>query len=178
MSVRYSYIALENDHKMVADWFDALGDSKSVGDSPDHLVIYFREMAVEPLPPAEEVNQDKTPLVRIVKPQRRMLTLWTDAEVLFTPTPLKPQYPALQKISKSFAKWLQNFPIVHCPSSRTETGWEYYLEGGIQNFVPVLYALPEAMEALRTGRYFVHHRDNASVLETLARKLRLRGYNI
>ncbi len=163
MSVRYTYLALEDDHKVIFDWFDAREGGKGISDRPDRLVLYFRDLAIEPLPREGEVDQDKTPLVWIVKPQKRMRTLWTDAEVLFTPTPLKPQFPALQKVSQAFAKWLQQFSVVYSQKNKTASGWEYYLEAGIQNADPVLYALPQAMEALRKGLYFVHHRANASV---------------
>jgi hypothetical protein len=56
--------------------------------------------------------------------------------------------------------------------------WNYYLEGGIRNSVENLYALPNAMIALQSNRYFVHHRDKLGPESQLARTLRLRGYHV
>jgi len=59
-----------------------------------------------------------------------------------------------------FAKWLKQFDLVFARKKDITPEWSYYLEGGIQNFSEKLYALPDAMAALRKGRYFVHHRAN------------------
>jgi hypothetical protein len=178
MAVRYTYLALEEDHQLVADWFSALPDEKTVSDRPDRLLFYFRALATRPLPLDENVDQEKTPLVFIAKPQKRRGTLWTDAEVLFTPTPLKPQFPVLQKVSQSFAKWLGQFDLVFSQKNAAQSEWKYYLEAGIQNFDEELYALPRALAALRAGQYFVHHHASSGQLDTLAKSLRLRGYHV
>jgi hypothetical protein len=176
MSVRYSYLALEKDHQLVVDWFAALPDEVTVSDREDRRLIYFRAMAAHPLPTEGEIDQNATPLVFISTPQRRCGTLWTDAEVLFTPTPLKSQFPALQKVNQAFAKWLKQFSLVFSQSHAKDSELKYYLEGGIQNFDAELHALPHALVALRNGQYFVHHRDSAGQLDTVCKKLRLRGF--
>jgi len=178
MAVRYTYLALDEDHQAVADWFSALPHEVTVSDRPDRLLFYFRSMATRPLPVEDQIDQEKTPLVFIEKPQKKRGTLWTDAEVYFTPTPLKPQFPALQKISQSFAKWLREFDLVFSQKNAVQSEWRYFLEGGIQNFDAELRALPRAMAALRAGQYFVHHRVSAGQLDTLAKTLRLRGYHV
>jgi hypothetical protein len=178
MAVRYTYLALEEDHQLVADWFSALPDEKTVRDRADRLLFYFHALAKRPLPLDEKIDPEKTPLVFIAKPQKIRGTLWTDAEVLFTPIPLKPQFPALQKISQSFARWLRQFDLVFSQKNAAQSEWKYYLEAGIQNFDEELYALPRALAALRAGQYFVHHHANPGQLDVLAKSLRLRGYHV
>jgi hypothetical protein len=124
------------------------------------------------------LNQDKTPLVFIIKPRIRRGTLWTDSEVVFTPNPLKPQFPALQKINSSFAKWMRGFDLVFSQKNAAQSEWLYYLEGGIQNYDDELFALPKAMAALRSGQYFIHHGASERQLDLLGKSLRLRGYHV
>ncbi|WP_211471524.1 hypothetical protein [Collimonas humicola] len=176
MTVRYSFLAIDEDYQLVDDWFASLKDETTVNDSIDRTVYYFRMMDTKPLPPIEMIDQNKTPLVFIVKPQKRRGTLWTDAEVMFTPTPLKQQFPELDNINKSFAKWLKKFDLVFSRKNELEENWNYFLEAGIQNFDGELYALPKVMAALRSGQYFVSQHAGSQRLETLAKSLRLRGY--
>lgn len=178
MAVRYTYLALEKDHQLVVDWFSAIPDEVSVSDRVDRLLYYYRSMTAIPLPLNDKIDQEKTPLVFVEKPQRRLGTLWTNAEVFFTPTPLRSQFPGLQKISRSFAKWLNQFDLVYSQNNPVQSEWNYFLEAGIQNFAEELYALPHAMAALRAGQYFVHHRANSAQLNLLAKSLQLRGYPI
>lgn len=178
MAVRYHYLALEEDHRLVVDWFSALPDEATVDDRPDRRLLYFRAMAAHSLPLDVTVDQGKMPFVFIEKPQKRRGTLWTDAEVYFSPTPLKPQFLGLHKISQSFAKWLRQFDLVFSQKNAAQSEWLYYLEAGIQNLDNKLYALPAAMAALRGGQYFVHHRASSGQLDILAKSLWLRGYRV
>lgn len=178
MAVRYSYLAIDSDTQLICDWFASLEVELTVNDRLDRTVYYFRTLANDPLPHAEKIRQDQTPLVFVTKPQRIRGTLWTDGEVLFTPTPLKPQFPELHRISQSFAKWIKQFDMVFSQKPGGPSNWNYYLEAGIQNFDTALYALPRAMQALQSGQYFVHHRASAFQLDTLVKSLRLRDYAV
>ena len=178
MAARYSYLALEDDQKLVTEWFAALDTEMTVNERDDRTVYYFRALAKHPLPRIDEIDQEKTPLVFVVPPMRLRGTLWSDAEVLFTPTSLREQFPILEKIRSSFAKWLKEFDLIYSPRSGVASEWNYYLEAGIQNFATEVYALPGAMAALRSGQYFVHHRATPGVLDVLAKSLRLRGYPV
>lgn len=178
MPARFSYLALDHDLALVTDWFASLKHEITVNDRPDRIVYYFRKMAFASLPIAGDVDQDVTPLVFVVKPQKRLTTLWTDSEVLFTPKPLTSQFPELDKINKAFATWLKQFDLVFTQKAPESFACKYYLEGGIKNFDQELYALPQAMAALRGGQYFVHHADTPARLNTVAKTLRLRGYDI
>ena len=175
---RHCYLAVDEDQEQVAEWLNALQEERTVNDRADRTVYYFRGMANEPLPPIEQIDQEKTPLIFNIKPQRVRGTLWTDAEVEFTPVPLKAQFPRLYQIHLEFAKWIKSFDFVFSQKDNRFCEWNYYLEGGIRNFDAELYALPQAMKALRLGQYFVHHRKNVRGLEALAKTLRLRGYAV
>ena len=177
MPARYSYLALEDDHRLVTDWFSALPDEVTVSDRADRRLLYFRAMATQPLPADDRIDQEKMPFVFIQRPQKKRGTLWSDSEVYFTPSPFR-LFPALQKISRSFVAWLQQFDLVFTQKSAGSCEWSYYLEAGIQNYAEELYALPSAMAVLRAGQYFVHHRATDGQLDVLAKSLRLRGYHV
>jgi hypothetical protein len=177
MTERYYYLALEEDQRLVTDWFAALAHAVTVDENADRVLYYFRDMAKEP-PASSVLNQSRMPLVFLTKPQKRLGTLWTDAQVLFTPTPFRSQFPHLFKVHKAFGSWLRQFPLVFAQKSGSISDWNYYLEGSIRNYASELYALPNAMKALGKGQYFVHHRDRLTADSQLARTLRLRGYGV
>jgi hypothetical protein len=177
MSVSYHFLASERDYQLVTTWFAAFENKTTMKERPDGTWLYFREMTTVPLPDSEHINQEATPLVWISKPKKRSDILWSDGEVCFTATPLKSQFPELNKISMQFAKWLKQFDLVFARKDNVTPEWGYYLEGGIQNVSEKLYDLPDALAALQKGRYFVHHRANDAVLDAVAKALRLRGYD-
>lgn len=176
MPVRYRFLASEQDHRLVIAWFSALGHDMTVQEHQDGTWFYFRAMASQALPDAQHIDQGATPLVWVSKPGKRQGLLWTDAEVCFTATPLKSQFPQLHRIALSFATWLKQFDLVFSRKDEVTPGWNYYLEGGMQHASDNLYALPQAMDALRGGRYFVPHGANDAVIDTVTKALRLRGY--
>jgi hypothetical protein len=53
--------------------------------------------------------------------------------------------------------------------------WNYYLEGSIQNFDSDIFALPNAMDALRHGTYFVSRCDTNGRIDQIVRQLSHRG---
>jgi hypothetical protein len=167
MAERFSFLALEDDFKLLTAWFDKVPHEVTVNERPERLIYYYQGLAKQALTP--EVDQSKSPLVFVIRPQKRRRTLWTDGEVLFTPTPFRRQFPALHRTCQSFAKWLRGFDLVFGQKSGSPSDWNYYLEGGIQNSDAELFALPQAKEALSHGQYFVHHRDKESRLETVSR---------
>lgn len=176
MAVRYRFLASERDHQLVIDWFSALEHEMTVQAHPDGTWFYFRAMATQALPDAQQIDQQTTPLVWVSTPRKRQGLLWTDAEVCFTATALKSQFPQLHRIALAFATCLKQFDLVFSCKDEVTPSWNYYLEGGIQHASDNLYALPQAMDALRGGRYFVSHGANDAVVDTVTKALRLRGY--
>ena len=191
MAERFSFLALEEDFKLVTGWFADVPLEVTTHENSDRVVYYYRGLAKQPLAinRREDLpepwatlglieDQSQCPLVFINKPQNRRRTLWTDGEVYFTPTPFRRQFPALHRTCKAFASWLGRFDLVFGQKSGAPAQWNYYLEGGIRNFATELFALPQAMAALRRGQYFVHYRDSETRLEMIARTLRLREYAV
>jgi len=176
MTERFSYLALEDDFKLLTEWFGKVPHEVTVNERSDRLVYYYRGLAKQEL--TADVDQSKSPFVFVMKPQKRRRKLWTDGEVLFTPTPFRRQFPALHRTCQSFAEWLRSFELVFGQKSGAPSAWNYYLEGGIRNSDAELFALPQAMEALRQGQYFVHYRDNQHRLETICKALQLRGHDV
>jgi hypothetical protein len=114
------------------------------------------------------------PIVTIVLPQVRRGVLWTIGEVHFRSTPLRKQFPALHKINGAFSKWLSAFECVYS-NQRSENLYSYYFEGSVQNLDAPIFALQSGLEALKKERYFVSHMDNPSRLDSICKRLRLRG---
>ena len=56
--------------------------------------------------------------------------------------------------------------------------WDYFLEGSIRSRMEDIFALPEGMQALNEGHYFVADDDNEHVVETVVKSLRLRGITV
>ncbi len=122
----------------------------------------------------EQVDPKRSPIASLFPPENRRVVLRTAGELHFLPTPLRKLFPKLDAISHQFAKWLGGFDLVYeAPGKCGE--WDYYLEGSLRNGDGPIYALPEAMTALRAGRYFISDSDNDFVLDKLCRALRLRG---
>ena len=178
MSVSYFYLGIAEDQQLVVNWFSALGIEMETNENDERIVHFFRTFARKPLLAVEEIDQKTTPLVFIEKPRQVRGTLWTDAAVIFSPTPLRSQFSELNRISQSFAKWLHSFDHVFSQKRNGPKEWNYFLEAGIQNWDEELYALPKAMEALRKGQYFVHRKATTGRLDTLAKSLRLREYHV
>ena len=78
-------------------------------------------------------------------------------------------------VRKRFRIWLAQFPLVFSRANDFESHWDYFLEGSIRNHMGDIFALPEGMQALNEGRYFVADDDNEYVVETVVKSLRLRG---
>jgi len=125
--------------------------------------------------PDKTVDIRKSPLVSVVLPQVRRGSLWTVGEVHFLPSPLARTFPPLARVSKRFRIWLAQFPLVFSRANDFESHWDYFLEGSIRNHMGDIFALPEGMQALNEGRYFVADDDNEYVVETVVKSLRLRG---
>jgi len=59
-----------------------------------------------------------------------------------------------------------------------ESHWDYFLEGSIRSCMGDIFALPEGMQALNEGRYFVADDDSEHVVEKIVKSLRLRGITL
>ena len=96
----------------------------------------------------------------------------------FSPRPRLSRSFQLFRRSVRLSEVAEQFDLIFSQKNAAQSEWKYYLEGGIQNFDAKLYALPRALAALQAGQYFVHRRASSTLLDVLAKSLRLRGYNV
>jgi hypothetical protein len=173
MGVTVRFLAMEREADLVLNWFRALSSPPRAIATDRGATMHFAELGPLIGPPGP-IDGTSSPVVTLLLPRRRRGILLTAGEVHFLPTPLRKQFPALHEIRRDFGRWLRNFDCVFSRSSRPGD-WDYYLEGSIRNFDSDVFALPEAMAALRAGQYFVADDDTAEVLDRLCKSLRLRG---
>jgi hypothetical protein len=132
------------------------------------VFFYFREIG-----PLDD-DDEKSPLVSVLLPLRKRGVLLTCGEVHFRTTPMS-LFPQMGAVNREFRKWLAQFPCVFSRRPGFDAEWDYYLEGSIQNFDADIYALPNAMDALQRGSYFVAQNDTDARLDQIVRQLDLRG---
>lgn len=153
---------------MVLDWFRSQRALPVEQVGRGNYTFYFREFG-----PLSD-DPKKCPVVNVFTPVRKLAVLLTCGEIHFLATPLS-QFPALATLNRDFRKWLSQFPCVFSRREDFERTWDYYLEGQIRNYDSDVFALPQAMEALRDGQYFVANDDNDWVLDKVCRELKKRG---
>jgi len=172
----YRFLAVGNEADTAIAWLQAQPGSPEAIETPGGLLLYFRDFGpIVPLENRSGVDLQRSPLVSVIRPALRRGALWSIGEVHFLPSPLRRAFPQLHAIQLRFARWLSGFDRVftHTPSWTGE--WNYWLEGSIRNDDGEIFALPQAMEALRCGQYFVGASDGEGVLDSLSRTLRHRG---
>ena len=74
-----------------------------------------------------------------------------------------------------FKKWVSLFPRVYSFHRDHDDRFYYYLECGLQNIDADIYALPEGLDALKAGDYFIPDEAAHGTCENLCRQLKLRG---
>ena len=119
------------------------------------------------------IDSERSPVVTVHVPQVRRGILWTVGEVRFCPVPLS-RFPELERLRRSFLRWFKKFPLIYDHHPVGEHQFDYYLEGSAQNWGPIR-GLPSGQIALENGQYFISRNASNVSLETLCRKLSLRG---
>jgi hypothetical protein len=175
MGSTYRFLGVGADVDLVTAWFRALPDPPDEIPKPGGALLYFRALGPLVYSADGSVDVTRSPLASVFRPERRRGALWTVGEVHFLPTPLGTVAPRVRAVSRSFKKWLSTHPLVFAQRPDWSGQWNYYLEGGILNHDPEVYALPEAFAALSRGQYFVDHGATDAKLDQLVRALRLRG---
>ena len=174
MGISYRFIATPIEPSEVIGWFRSLSDAVTEVHTEYGYALYFKELGPLVRLSDGKIDAEASPIVTIVLPQVRRGVLWTIGEVHFRSTPLRKQFPALHKINGAFSKWLSAFECVYSNQS-SENLYSYYFEGSAQNLDAPIFALQSGLEALKKERYFVSHMDNPSRLDSICKRLRLRG---
>ena len=176
MSTTYRFLAVDDEADAPLTWFRGQPDPPEVIDKPGGHLLYFRDIG--PLAQAGDglgIDVRRSPLVSVIRPKLRRGVLWSAGEVHFLPSSLRRAFPPLHALNLHFVKWLSDFDRVLTCEPGWSGEWNYWLEGSIRNYDSEVFALPRAMEALRTGQYLVGEEDGEGVLDILCRSLRHRG---
>lgn len=168
MGVTHRFLATVEEASTVLEWFRSLPQEIVESVHEGGYLFYFRDLG--PL----EAEATKSPLVNIFIPVRKRGVLTTIGEVHFLSTPLS-AFSGLHNLNKRFRKWLEEYPCVFSHRPEFVHEWDYFLEGGVRNWKPDIFALPTGMQALKMGSYFVARSDNERRLDLVCRALQLRG---
>ena len=135
--------------------------------------LYFSSLGQLHFKSDGDIDSERSPVVTVHVPQVCRGILWTVGEVRFCPAPLS-QFPELERLRSSFLRWFKKHPLIYDHHPAGEHRFDYYLEGTAGNWGPIR-AFPSGMAALENGQYFISRLETNSSLETLCRKLALRG---
>jgi hypothetical protein len=119
------------------------------------------------------IDSERSPVISVEIPRVCRGILWTVGEVRFCPVPLS-QFPELERLRRSFLRWFQKHPLIYNNHPAGEHRFDYYLEGTARNWGPIR-AFPSGLAALENGHYFISRLDASGSLESVCRKLALRG---
>lgn len=135
--------------------------------------LYFASVGQLHHKPDGTIDSECSPVVTVHVPQVRRGILWTVGEVRFCPVPLS-RFPELERLRRSFLRWIKKFPLIYDLHPAGEHRFDYYLEGSARNWGSIR-GLPSGQIALENGQYFISRVESKGSLETLRRKLALRG---
>jgi hypothetical protein len=171
----HRYLEAPDEPSQVLGWLRSAGSRIEELPLPHGVAFHFKDYGELVAGDFGNVDVHRSPVVTVFVPHVRRGIIWTVGEVHFWATPLRQRYPPLYSLSQALRKWLRRFECVFANGHCQRPEWEYHLEGSIRNYDPPIFALPAALQALNSGRYFVDHRDNEHRLDTLCKALRLRG---
>jgi len=174
MGTTYKFIAEPSEPSEVLRWFRSLPSPPEEVPTKHGLTLYFRECGPLSYNLDGQVDSKLSPIVTVFFPQIRRALFWSVGEVHFLATPLQQQFPGLHKINKAFSKWLATMPCVFA-NKHQENEFNYFLEGSVRNYDIPVYAFASGLSALQSGHYFIGESDNDFMLDSLCKKLQLRG---
>ncbi len=175
MGTSYRFLSDPAQSEVVLAWFRQLKEPPCEVVGERQIVLYFAHLG--PLNYEEDgktVDALASPIVTVVPPRTTHASLWTVGEVHFLTSGLRRRYPELHRVCLAFGDWLNSLECVYSLEDR-EGKYSYYLEGSVRNEDSPVFAFQSGLDALQNERYFVGSRDNDARLDTICRKLRLRG---
>jgi hypothetical protein len=175
MGATHRFLALGDDLKRVYDWFDALPEPPHIVQGRGCQFLHFAACGgLAYVPGTRDIAVANSPIASLLPPERIAEVLWTAGELHILATPLRERFPQLDAVNHRFARWLHRFERVFDRPGKSGE-WDFFLEGNLRNYDLPIYALPEAIDALRAGQYFVEHGMSGDGLNRLLRTLELRG---
>lgn len=115
MGVTYRFLAIDSEYQRVIDWFSDRPERPTVVGTDSGVNIHFSAFGPLARTTAGQVDTKRSPLVNVFLPQLKRGILWTAGEIHILATPLKKQYPPLQRVSAALREWLREFGRVHPP---------------------------------------------------------------
>jgi len=170
------FIGAPDSPSEVVEWFRRLPEPPEETPTAYGITLYFRSFGPLTYDETGAIDVAQSPVATVGLPAMRRGVLWTVGEVNFLATLSLPQNKPLRDVSRAFSRWLSTFPIVFDQRS-PQSGFTYYLEGGVQNVASKVFALPSGLAAIQAGQYFVAEGASDYVLDVLCKSLRLRGVN-
>lgn len=174
MGVHYRFISDPREPSPVLDWFRSSDNPPKEVSSDERVVLYFANCGSLTYSADGTIDPKRSPVATLFPPQIKRGALWTVGEVHFLATPLRKQFPELQKVNSAFRKWLSSFECVYS-NLRTNNEFDYYLEGSIRNYDSPVHAFDSGLAALKSGQYFIADDDNDNQIDKICRTLSLRG---
>lgn len=168
MGATFRFLSSVEEASLVLDWFRNCPERPIEQPDEHRSIFHFREFG--PL----QSDAQTSPVVNVFRPIRKKGILTTVGEVHFLAKPIT-SIPGLHRVSRQFAKWLQELPCVFSRRRSISKEWDFFLEGSIRNYDAEIYALPSGIIALQQGCYFVSECDGEHMLSKLIRTLELRG---
>ncbi|WP_250656288.1 hypothetical protein [Alkalimarinus coralli] len=173
MGSTYRYLSNKDENKEIFEWFSSYVVEKMESKGVTHF--WFKEIGTLVYSDNEVIDQKKSPIVSVYPVKRVRGALLSVGEVHFLPEKMKDSFPELDSINRKFGSWLKKKELVFSNKSSFEGAWNYYLEGSVKNYSQEIYAFPSGLNLLKNGQYFVSDNDTKGMLETVCKKLALRG---
>ena len=155
-------------------WFRSRSAPPTEASTDRGYTLYFPECGPLIQGADGRIDPAASPVVNVLVPRIRRGALWTVGEVHFLANPLRERFPALNRISREFSRWLAAHECVYSRRKQRDP-FSYYLEGSIRNFDSEIFALASGLRALKEGQYFVADDDTEFRLDAICKALRLRG---
>jgi len=121
---------------------------------------------------------DDSPVVVVYPPRMISDRLFTLGRFFFPQPQLSKRFPAIAKIRRKIESDLKCATVLWTLGATESGEFDYYLEGSIRNQLRMVYGMQSSIPYLRQEGYFVLGDESEPFMETLRRKLALRGVKI
>jgi hypothetical protein len=121
---------------------------------------------------------EDSPVVVVYPPRKLSDRLFTLGRFFFPQPELSRRFPAIARIRRKVESDLKGTTVLWTRGATEPGQFDYYLEGSIRNQLRMVYGMHSSIPYLRQEGYFVLGDESEPFMETLRRKLALRGVKI
>ena len=119
-----------------------------------------------------------SPVVVFYPPRKLSDRLFTLGRFFFPQPELSKHFPAIARIRRKIEGDLKSTKVLWTRGASDSGQFDYYLEGSIRNQLRTVYGMQSSIPYLRQEGYFVLGDESEAFMETLRRRLALRGVKI